>query len=186
MNLKFLFNPFKLSKEEIKSYLQNRITPTLIILTIILVLDQAAKQYIRNHLYFGSNYKYLFNIVTIERVNNTGAFLSLGDTLNVPFKAIFLGFIPLLVMLVGLLFILLAKNIEKTNLFGFVLVLAGGIGNLIDRFIYKSVTDFLFLKLGFLQTGVFNIADMAIMGGMITILIHSFLKERNAKRHLDN
>jgi signal peptidase II len=59
----------------------------------------------------------------------------------------------------------------------------GGIGNLIDRLTRGGrVTDFLFMELGPLHTGVFNVADMAITGGVIWLLVTSFLpkKERDS------
>jgi signal peptidase II len=51
-------------------------------------------------------------------------------------------------------------------------IIGGGIGNLIDRLRYGGfVTDFIYLAAGPLHTGVFNIADMAITGGVIAIVI---------------
>ncbi len=186
MDLKSLFAPFNLKTEEIKPFLLKRIVLVTLLLIVIIGLDQASKHYIRHQLSPLSQYKFVFNLLTIERVQNTGAFLSLGDTLKGPVKVIILNIVPLLVMLFGLAFVLLAKSIDKANIYGIALVLGGGLGNLYDRMLYNSVTDFLFLKLGFLQTGVFNIADMAIMGGMFTILIHSYLKDRKAKQNLES
>ena len=186
MAQQFLINPFNQNKEEINKFLIKRIIPVILILTTIILFDQVSKHYVRYHLSYFYQYKFVYHMVFIERVDNTGAFLSLGDNLKDPIKTIVLNIIPMLVMLMGIVFVLFGKNIDKANLYGISLVISGGIGNLYDRLVFKSVTDFMQIKIGFLQTGVFNIADMAIMGGMFTILIHSFLKERNAKRHLDN
>lgn len=47
------------------------------------------------------------------------------------------------------------------------LILAGGFGNLYDRAINDGrVVDFMLLQLGPLQTGIFNVADIAIMAGL--------------------
>ena len=52
------------------------------------------------------------------------------------------------------------------------LILAGGLGNQIDRLLFQGgVTDFLFLTLGPLHTGIFNVADMAIMAGALLLLL---------------
>jgi len=50
----------------------------------------------------------------------------------------------------------------------------GGIGNMFDRYLYGSVTDFLHIDLGWLRTGVFNMADVSVMVGTALILLHSF------------
>lgn len=58
---------------------------------------------------------------------------------------------------------------------GWCFVIGGGIGNLADRIIHGSVTDFLHLDLGVLQTGIFNFADVSIMAGLMMILGGFFL-----------
>ena len=52
------------------------------------------------------------------------------------------------------------------------LILAGGVGNLIDRLRFVGrVTDFLYLSAGPLHTGVFNVADMAITLGILWLAV---------------
>lgn len=51
------------------------------------------------------------------------------------------------------------------------LVAAGGTGNLLDRLMNKGlVTDFLNVGIGSLRTGIFNVADMAILVGTILLV----------------
>lgn len=47
---------------------------------------------------------------------------------------------------------------------GWVMILAGGLSNVTERVIYGSVTDFIFI-----WTGVFNVADFLILGGLLVI-----------------
>ena len=55
-----------------------------------------------------------------------------------------------------------------------VLLLAGGIGNLIDRTFHGGlVIDFLNVGIGPLRTGIFNVADMAIMAGFGLLILYS-------------
>ncbi|MFA6946987.1 MAG: signal peptidase II [Pedobacter sp.] len=63
----------------------------------------------------------------------------------------------------------------KILLTGWCFVIGGGIGNLYDRIVHGSVTDFLHLDLGVFQTGIFNMADVSIMLGMVLILSGSVL-----------
>ncbi|HEX8522706.1 MAG TPA: signal peptidase II, partial [Tepidisphaeraceae bacterium] len=54
---------------------------------------------------------------------------------------------------------------------GLTLVAAGGVSNLADRIAHGSVIDFLNVGIGSLRTGIFNLADMAIMAGMAMLLL---------------
>jgi signal peptidase II len=61
-------------------------------------------------------------------------------------------------------------------LIGLCFVIGGGVGNLFDRILYGSVTDFLYVKFGIFQTGIFNMADVSIMAGLFIILLQVFMK----------
>jgi signal peptidase II len=50
------------------------------------------------------------------------------------------------------------------------LVIAGGIGNLIDRVVQGFVVDYVHMGLLGLRTGVFNVADVAISGGLLMLV----------------
>ena len=52
--------------------------------------------------------------------------------------------------------------------------IGGGIGNIYDRVVHGSVTDFLHIDLVIFQTGIFNMADVSLMVGMGLFLIQSF------------
>jgi signal peptidase II len=57
-----------------------------------------------------------------------------------------------------------------TQLFGLGLVFAGGASNLVDRISRGSVIDFMNVGLGGLRTGIFNVADVAILVGVGALL----------------
>ena len=124
-----------------------------------------------------NQYSYLNNHIIIRRVENTGAFLSLGDSLSGPAKAILLNILPLLAILFGLWYILAKPNLNRVTLIALILIVGGGIGNLYDRILHGSVTDFMHIGFGIFQTGIFNVADMSITAGAVIILIHSFFRK---------
>lgn len=62
-----------------------------------------------------------------------------------------------------------AMHHDRRTLFSLVLLLAGGVGNILDRFRFGAVTDIFVLPGGLL----FNIADCAIVLGVITLLFSS-------------
>ena len=76
------------------------------------------------------------------------------------------------------LFIFALRESSKTHLtvsIAFALFLGGGIGNLIDRLTNDGrVIDFMHIGIGSLRTGIFNVADMALMAGVFLLGLHSY------------
>ena len=61
---------------------------------------------------------------------------------------------------------------------GLGLVLGGALGNAIDRFAYGWVADFYYFHVGGFHWYVFNLADVAIVFGVVLLLLDSFLLSR--------
>ncbi len=159
----------------------NKITRIIFIIALLSLsigLDQVTKVLVRHHMDYYDEYSYLHHHITIHRIDNTGAFLSLGDTLSGPLRYILLNILPLIAVLFGLYYIFTKPNLSRTNLVAIVLIIAGGLGNLYDRIHFGSVTDFAHINFVIFQTGVFNVADMCIMAGTIMIILHSWLKKK--------
>jgi signal peptidase II len=149
----------------------------LAILTLNIGCDQVSKSIVRKDMHDYQVIGFVYNHVTLEKVENTGAFLSLGDTLGGAVKEILLVILPLLALAFGLGYILLKTNINRVKLLGIIFIIGGGIGNLYDRMVHGSVTDFMHIDFIIFQTGVFNVADMSIMAGMFIVLIDAYLKK---------
>jgi signal peptidase II len=65
---------------------------------------------------------------------------------------------------------------------GLCLLTGGGLGNLIDRISNNgAVTDFLRLGIGPLRTGIFNLADVAIVSGVLMLLWWSVGEGKRAR-----
>jgi len=77
------------------------------------------------------------------------------------------------VIIAGMIFLLIhIQQIGRMMLAGFVLLLAGASGNLLDRlFNHGRVIDFVVIGMGNLHTGIFNIADVFIMVGVGLLLL---------------
>jgi signal peptidase II len=75
------------------------------------------------------------------------------------------------IVLVLLLFIAIRHRWTGLALAGVTLVLAGGSSNLVDRVVRGTVIDFVSIGVAGLRTGIFNIADFAIMIGGLLIVI---------------
>ena len=133
-------------------------------------VDQWSKQLARDRL-AEREWTYLAGSVRLVHAENSGAFLSLGDALSPRARfAVFVG--ANTVLLVFVLGYALAGPLATTGeLACYALILAGGAGNMIDRVAKGTVTDFVQLRAGPVGTGIFNVADVAIMGGVIAILV---------------
>ena|ERR1035437_9116780 len=155
-----------------------RIVLILLILALNIGCDQVSKSIVRHKMDDFTYLGYLGNHVTLSKVENTGAFLSLGDRLPHPVKIVLLNLLPLLVVVIGLVFILTKHNLDRVISFGLILVIGGGIGNLYDRIMHGSVTDFMHINFVIFQTGIFNVADLSISTGVIIMLVQAYLTRK--------
>lgn len=157
-----------------------RILIILVMLILNISCDQISKSMVRRSIEYHEKIGFVNNYVTLTKIENTGAFLSLGNDLPGALRIILLIAFPVFVMTIGLFFLFMKTSISKSTLIGFSFVVGGGIGNMYDRIVYGSVTDFLHIDFVIFQTGIFNMADVSIMTGMFLILIHSFYKKRSS------
>ncbi len=119
---------------------------------------------------------YLADTVRLGYVENPGGFLSLGANLPPRVRSgIFTGATGL--MLVTLTAVAIRHRWRGWRALGLALLVAGGASNWIDRVVWGSVVDFLNLGVGPVRTGVFNVADVAIMFG-VTLVV--FVGSRHA------
>jgi signal peptidase II len=112
----------------------------------------------------------LADTVRLQYAENAGGFLSLGAGLPPGARsAIFTAATALL--LAVLLVALLRSRSSFWRTAGVSLLFAGGVSNLIDRVLRGTVVDFLNVGVGWLRTGIFNVADVAIMLGIGIVVL---------------
>jgi signal peptidase II len=152
----------------------------LMILLLILFntgCDQLTKIVVREHVDYDEQIPVIKDHFTILKVENAGAFLSSGESLPVPVKFVLLNLMPLMVLGYALYYLMVKRGLNRFLLVGICCIIGGGLGNLYDRLVFGSVTDFLHLNFGIFQTGVFNLADMSISLGALLILISVYYKK---------
>lgn len=160
-----------------------RIIRTLAIFAILsanIGCDQTSKNIARQHLNDNKTISLLGDHLTLLKAENTGAFLSLGNNLPRPLKILLLNLLPLLVLMTGLAYILTNHQLSRIVILGMCFVIGGGIGNLYDRILFGSVTDFLHIDFVIFRTGIFNMADVSIMTG-VTILLSQYVAFRRSQ-----
>jgi signal peptidase II len=136
----------------------------------VIIADQITKQLAILYLKGRPTQSYLADTLRVLYVENDGAFLSLGAGLDENLRFWLLTLAPIIVLLFLLAFTLFSLSLNRWQVIAYSLVLGGGISNIYDRLLYGSVVDFLNLGIGGLRTGIFNVADMAIMTGLFLLL----------------
>ncbi|MEZ4727339.1 MAG: signal peptidase II [Caldilineaceae bacterium] len=158
----------------------NRLLLLLVVLLTCVGCDQATKFVARQTLATAPVQEYAGGLFRFVYAENQGAFLSLGAAL--PDDARFWIFTVIAALLLGGVGFFLLQLPQTTPLILIValaLVLGGGIGNLIDRIAYDGrVVDFMQIGFPWLRTGVFNVADMAIMAGVGLMLLTTLRRQQ--------
>ena len=132
--------------------------------------DRVTKRLATEALAGGPDRTFLADTIRLGYAENRGGFLGLGSNFPPALRtAIFTGGTGL--ALVGLAFAALRFRWQGLTLAGVGLFVAGGLSNWIDRLVHGHVVDFLNVGIGPLRTGVFNVADVAIMIGMALLVI---------------
>lgn len=110
--------------------------------------------------------------IQFQLASNPGAFMSLGAQLPEPVRQVLLlGLVPLLLALVCLGFAT-SLRASRAQWLALALVCGGGIGNWLDRVLHDgAVTDFVSIGVGSLRTGIFNLADLAVVAGVCLLLL---------------
>ena len=153
----------------------------LLILVIVIVnigCDQITKSMVRKNIVRNQRIELVTNHMTLTNVENSGAFLGAGSTLPPIAKTVFFLIIPSLLMIWLLYLAFSRKGNDKIGLIGLSFIIGGGMGNIFDRFVYGSVTDFLHIGFGMFRTGIFNMADVSVMFGVGIIFIHQFMNRK--------
>lgn len=150
----------------------------LLILLANIGCDQISKSIVRNQIREYETISILKDHLTLTKVENTGAFLSVGSALPDFVKFFLLSIIPLLALSYGIVFLFVKRNLSKMSALALSFAIGGGIGNIYDRIIHGSVTDFMHIDLGFIQTGIFNMADVSIMVGLVIFFVQSSQSQR--------
>lgn len=148
-----------------------------IIASILLLVDQTIKIIIRNTMELYQEIKVIPNLFSIYYVENNGAAFSIFGN-----KTILLIIISILCLIIINKFII-EENLPKyTNIpLGF--LLGGIVGNLIDRILYQSVTDYLSIFIFKYSFPVFNIADIAITLSTIFLIIAFTINEYKSTKN---
>jgi signal peptidase II len=143
------------------------------------MLDQISKNFIASKLDMNEIFV-LNSFINLTHVHNYGAAFSLfSDSINM--QQYFLPLASILASLVITFWILRIDITKKLKIFSLSLMLAGAVGNLIDRVFLGFVEDFVSLHYHDWSFPVFNLADTLLFFGVILLLISDTKLNKKSK-----
>lgn len=144
---------------------------------ILLMVDQLLKLLVRSKVPLLDEITVIPNFFSIYHIENKGAAFSLfgGAT-------IVLIVISILVLLFLDRYVLIEKEMTKWRIFSLGIIVGGVVGNLIDRILYGAVVDFLAIDIFGYGFPVFNIADIGITIGFLTLAVGIIRRDSNERR----
>lgn len=143
----------------------------IVLIFLNISLDQVSKHLIRENIGILEQINVIDEHLTFIRIENTGAFLSVGEDMQGSFKLMVLNFIPLIGLTLAFIQLLSRKMTDLLSL-GLCFLIGGGMSNVSDRILYHTVTDFVNLNFFIVKTGIFNLADVSILIGIILLIIY--------------
>ena len=151
---------------------KSNIILSIVLVIVLLGIDLLLKYLVSTYL---TTVNIIDNFFSLTYVLNDGAAFSLFASRT---------YLLILIALICLFFILyeLKNNLDDRVLsIGYSLVLAGLLGNFLDRLMDGYIIDYLSFKIFTYNFPIFNFADILIVVGIIIIIIKEILKERGKK-----
>lgn len=146
---------------------------------VIILLDRLVKLHILNNYTPGTVFGGIPGTADFLYVQNTGAAFSILSS-NTPVLSI----ISILFCIAAVLYWIIKKPSHPMQCLAAVLLFAGALGNAVDRVVYGFVVDFIAIK--WFSFPVFNIADMAIVGGAIAAVIYVLIFDKDDTQEKKN
>ena len=144
---------------------------------IIIIIDQLTKWWVDTTMELRESIPVIENFFYITSHRNTGAAWGILSGQ--------MGFFYIVTTIV-IVFIIyyMQKYAKDSKLMGWslALILGGAIGNFIDRLFRKEVVDFFDVYIGSYDYPIFNVADSALVVGVILVLIATFIDEKKKGR----
>lgn len=159
-----------------------RTTVILLILALNISCDQVSKSIARHNLVYNEQVNVVKTYLVLIKVENTGAFLSMGNSYPKPIKLLVMIILPIVALGYGMVYMLTNKKLTTLTTLAICFMIGGGIGNIYDRTVYGSVTDFLHMDFGFFRTGIFNLADVSLMCGIFLFLVEYYIQYKATKQ----
>ena len=131
--------------------------------------DRVTKHYALTTLAGAPGQSFLGDTIRLGYHENAGGFLSTGATWRPATRTVVFQ-LANGAFLFGTLILAVRYQWSRLAVAGLILFVAGGLSNLIDRVAMGTVIDFMNIGIGPVRTGIFNVADVAIVAGVVLLL----------------
>lgn len=131
----------------------------------IIVLDQLTKLAVKDRFFLGESIEVWGDFLRLTYIENPG--MAFG--IRIGGKYFFTVFATLATFVIAY-YLYRIRHERLASRLALALILGGAIGNLIDRYAYGQVIDFIDVGLGDTRWPVFNVADSAVTVGMILLM----------------
>ena len=148
---------------------------------LVIAADQLTKHMIVSTFQYAQRIDVL-PVLEITRLHNTGAAFSLLANMGGWQRWFFIVLGLAVGLLIAVWLVRLRVPQQRLLAFGLSLILGGAIGNVIDRFLYGHVVDFVHAHYGDMYWPAFNVADSAITIGAAVLILDTILEARRNKR----
>ncbi|HEX6897985.1 MAG TPA: signal peptidase II [Bryobacteraceae bacterium] len=149
---------------------------------IVFVLDRITKGLIKADLSLWDSHTVIPGLFNIVHTENPGMAFGMLANLVSPWRSLILIGFSLLVLAIISAVLLRMGGADQLVRMGLALVMGGALGNLFDRVVHGTVTDFVELHVGEHYFPAFNVADSAITVGACLLLLDMwYSKERKSQ-----
>jgi signal peptidase II len=150
----------------------------LIFLALVLGLDIATKYIVQGYMLIYQTIPIIPGLLNFTYVENPGAAFGVLANLNPPWRELLFVSVSLIALVIVIILFFKCSPEEKWSKAALILILAGALGNLIDRVRLGVVVDFIDVYWQNYHWPAFNIADSAISIGVGMLIIDLFFKQR--------
>lgn len=165
----------KLRTPTITKPLMHRFLLLLILFSFILGSDQLTKYIARNLLADSRQIDLLGGVIRFSLVENHGGFLGIVSNFPPGLRFFFLNICVAILLAACLGYLLWSSRQHAQTWTPMAFITGGGLSNLLDRLAGSGgVTDFIIVGTDLVHTGIFNLADVCILGGSFVIGYHFF------------
>lgn len=149
----------------------------------LVAFDQVVKLYIHTHYHLGESTAVIPNFFNLTYVRNFGAAFGFLAESHPSFRELFFLSMPPIALIIILGILRGVKDTDTKQIIALSSIFGGAIGNYIDRLRFRYVIDFLdFHIYGKWSWPAFNIADMAIVGGVGLLLVLMFMENKKKEQ----
>ena len=148
--------------------------------SFLVAIDQMTKIYVHTQFQLHESFPVIENFFHITYVRNFGAAFGFLSQAPVFFREVFFLLMPPFACLI-ILYIL--KGVDDQDTYQVLClssIFSGAMGNYLDRLQFRYVIDFLDFHYDKFSWPAFNIADMAIVGGVLFLMFHMLTEKKSA------